>query len=336
MIQDKNNLPNVSVLIPCYNEEGNIGGCLDSLIKQDYKGVFEIVVVDNGSKDESRQIITRFAEHHPNIRLVIEQKKGTSIVRNTGVKNARYEYIGFIDADCEAPPDWLSLLVNNYRNIKSKHPEVIAVGGRNIAPAKGSRFVKAIEIVLDSFPGSFNSIQGRQYAESRPVSSLSPTNAFYEKEKISAAGYFDETLKSEAEDAEINYRLFNSGHKFYFIPDSYVWHKMRATAKTWFKNMFRYGKGRARLLKRYPEMWSISYVLPPLFLMSILSVGLSFISPLFLAPLSYFLLIIVFSLHQTIKKRAIPMLGHVMLVYAIQHFGYALGEMYGLINPKVK
>ena len=336
MISHKNDLLNVSVLIPCYNEEGNIGGCLESLMNQDYKGVFEIVVVDNGSKDQSQQIITRFTEKHPNIRLVIEPKKGTSVVRNTGVKNAKYDYIGFIDADCEAPPDWLSLLVNNYCSIKSKQPEVIAVGGRNIAPVKGSRFVKAIEIVLDSFPGSFNSIQGRQYTESKPVSSLSPTNAFYEKEKIIAAGYFDETLKSEAEDAEINYRLFNSGHKFYFVPDSYVWHKMRATAKTWFKNMFRYGKGRARLLKRYPEMWSISYVLPLLFLTSILSVGLSYISPLFLAPLSYFLLVIVLSIHQAGKKKVISLLGHIMLVYTIQHFGYALGEMYGLINPKVK
>ena len=111
---------------------------------------------------------------------------------------------------------------------------------------------------------------------------------------------------------------------------------MRATAKTWFKNMFRYGKGRARLLKRYPEMWSISYVLPLLFLTSILSVGLSYISPLFLAPLSYFLLVIVLSIHQAGKKKVISLLGHIMLVYTIQHFGYALGEMYGLINPKVK
>jgi len=327
---------NVSVLIPCYNEERNIKGCLESLVDQDYKGIFEIVVVDNDSQDRSRMIINNIAEEHPNVRMVVETKKGTSAVRNSAVRNARYDHVAFIDADCEAPPDWLSLLVINYRKLKSRKNNLIGVGGRNIAPGKGSRFTQAVEIALDSYAGSFNSIQGRQYRGVTSVSSLSLTNAFYQKDRIIEAGGFDESLLDEAEDADLNYRLSLKGGQFFFVPESFVWHKMRASAISWYKNMFRYGKGRARLLKRYPQMWSISYVLPLLFLAGILSVGLVYFSPLFLIPISYFPLVMALSIHQVTKKKAIPLLGYVMLVYTIQHFGYALGEAWGLLHPKIK
>jgi len=336
MISGKKTLLQVSVIIPCYNEEGNIKGCLESLVKQDYEAEYEIIVIDNNSTDRTRQIITKAEEKHSNLHMIVEGKRGTAAVRNTGLKNAKYDYIAFIDADCEAPGNWLALLVKNFQRIKSQKKRVIGVGGRNIAPENGSRFTQAVEIALDSYAGSFNSIQGRQYRGVTPVSSLPLTNAFYEKDRITEAGGFDESLLDEAEDADLNYRLSLSGGQFFFVPESFVWHKMRASAISWYKNMFRYGKGRARLLKRYPQMWSISYVLPLLFLTGILSVGLVYFSPFFLIPLSYFPLVMALSIHQVAKKKAVPLLGHVMLVYMIQHFGYSVGEAFGLLHPKIK
>ncbi len=327
----------VSVIVVCYNEEDNIGQCLNSLAAQDYPlEKYEINVADGGSRDQTQNIIRDFMQKHPNIKLVIEDKSGTASGRNAGIKASRFNHIAFIDADCQAPPDWLSLLAVNYRRVKEEFTDVIAVGGRNVIPQEAGNFQKAIGIALDSYIGSFDSIQGRQFKEPVLVNSLSTANSLYEKDKIVEIGYFDESLKSEAEDADLNFRLFSSGNKFMFIPDSFVWHKMRTTPKKWMNNMFRYGKGRARLLKRYSKMWNLNFLLPLFFIFGIALALLGHLSVFFYLPLLYLPLLFCFSFFRCLRKKTSGLTWQVMFVYLIQHFAYALGEIYGLLNPKVK
>ena len=102
----------ISIIVPCYNEENNIGSCLDSLIEQDYDDVFEIFVVDNDSQDGSQKIISRYSQLHSSIKFFIEKKRGTAAARNRGIRHARYEHIAFIDADCVAPLNWLTKLAD--------------------------------------------------------------------------------------------------------------------------------------------------------------------------------------------------------------------------------
>ncbi|GJQ59918.1 MAG: glycosyltransferase [Candidatus Scalindua sp. AMX11] len=327
----------VSVIITCYNEERNIRECLNTLINQTYDSdKYEILVVDGCSIDGTQSIVKEFAGAHSNVFLAIEPKKGTAAGRNRGVHTARYDHIAFIDADCEAPPDWLATLVRGYVDIKGKSRGVVAVGGINIPPENSSTFLRAIGVALDSYIGSFGSVQGRQFKKPRFVASLSNLNVLYNKQKIKDIGWYDESLVSEAEDADINFRLFSAGNKFLFVPYSFVWHKMRPTPVTWLRNMFRYGKGRARLLKRYPQMWTVSFMLPLLFAASIFSLFLIPFSLFFSVPALYFPALFCFSLYLCLKKRDPTLVLHVMLVYLIQHFGYAAGEAYGLLHTKVK
>jgi len=328
---------NVSVVIPCLNEEANIEACLNSLVIQDYPPEkYEIIVIDGGSMDQTQNLVRNVQEQHPNVRLLQGPQKGTSVGRNAGIKASRFDHVAFIDADCEAPPGWLKTLVNNYMATKKEDNQVIAVGGANIPPHGSHDFVKAIGIALDAYLGSFNSVQGRRFQEPVNVPSLSTVNALYEKEKIREIGYFDESLGDQAEDADLNYRLTSSHYKLRFVSDSVVWHKMRSTPAKWLKNMFRYGKGRARLLKRYPEMWAVSFMMPPLFLIGMLAIFLAPISFIFLLPMLYFPVILIYAGIQCFKKKYWHLLGHVTLVYFMQHFGYAVGEVYGLLNPKIK
>jgi cellulose synthase/poly-beta-1,6-N-acetylglucosamine synthase-like glycosyltransferase len=326
----------VSVIVPCYCEERNIGACLESLVSQDYEGRYEIVAVDNDSRDRTQEIILGLAEKHPQIRLAVEVKRGTSAGRERGVREAKYDHIAFIDADCMAPSNWLSVLAEHYQGLGSEIADLAGVGGKNLAPADASGFIKAIEIALDSYIGSFNSVQGRQFSRAAQCSSLSMTNALYKKKWIVETGGFDKSLKSEAEDAEINHRIASRGGRFVFIPESFVWHRMRSSPLGWFRNMFRYGKGRARLLKRYPGMWTPSFILPLIFVSAMLSVSLSVLSSYFLLPVLYFPFLAGFSFYQALRKRTPRLAGHVMLVYVFQHFGYALGEVFGLLSPRVR
>ncbi len=326
----------VSVIVPCLNEEANIGPCLDSLAAQDLPGDLEVLVVDNGSRDRTREIAAARAASDPRFRLIVEVRRGTAAARNAGLRGAAYDRLAFIDADCEAPPGWLSLLVRSREDIRSKDPSVAGVGGRNIAPPGASPFVRAVEVALDSWFGSYSSAQGRQFARPAVVSHVSLVNALYDKEPLLAIGGFDDSLADEAEDAEINYRLARSGRTLLFVPESFVWHKFRASPRPWLRNMFRYGKGRARLLKRYRRMWAFPYLIPPVFLAALASVPLAVWSPIFLLPLLYFPLIAGVAAAQAARRKAWPLFGRLCVVYVLLHVGYASGELAGLVDPRVR
>ena len=328
---------NVSIVVICLNEANNIRSCLETLLDQTYPAEhYEIIVVDGGSTDGTLEIVEEVRRTNANLRLVVELKKGAAAGRNAGLKSARWEYVAFIDADCEAPGDWLETLVESFREARKKDDRICAVGGGNIPPETADSFPIAIGIALNSYLGSFNSVQGRRYGNAKYVESVSTVNALYENDKVAKVGNFDVTLGSEAEDADLNYRLMRTGYRFLYVPESVVWHKMRPTPVTWLKNMFRYGKGRARLLKRYPEMWALKFVLPLLFITVIFSIILIPFSAFFYLPMLYFPLIVLFSLFRCLQCSMTKFTAHVTLVYLIQHFGYGVGEIYGLFNPKVK
>jgi len=325
------------VIITCLNEEENIKACLESLINQTYStGRYEIIVVDGGSTDRSQNLVKEFEKAYLHVHLVVEVKKGTAAGRNAGIKAGQYDHIAFIDADCEAPPDWLATLVKHYQDIIRKDKRVIAVGGTNIPPEYAHKFIQAVGITLDSYLGSFTSVQGRRFKKPIYVPSLANLNVLYNKQKIVEIGYYDESLGGEGEDADINYRLNISGNRFLFVPDSFVWHKMRPTPATWLKNMFRYGKSRARLLKRYPRMWDFSFTLPVFFIAAMCLILFIPFSKIFLVSIFYFPSLFLYAMFQCIRKKSLGLVFHVMLVYLIQHSGYAAGEVYGLLNPKVR
>lgn len=88
----------ISVVIPLYNKEPIIKKTLNSVLSQDYSD-FEVVVVDDGSTDNSVAIVESIAG--PRIRLIKQENGGPSKARNTGVKNAKGDWIVFLDADDE-------------------------------------------------------------------------------------------------------------------------------------------------------------------------------------------------------------------------------------------
>lgn len=95
--------PKVSVIVPVYNVEEYLRQCLDSLVHQTLDDL-EIIVVDDGSTDGSLSIARQYAEKHANLRVISQGNQGLSGARNTGMKHAAGEYVGFLDSD-----DWAGL-----------------------------------------------------------------------------------------------------------------------------------------------------------------------------------------------------------------------------------
>ena len=90
----------LSIIIPLYNAEKYIQACLDSLLESDLpKNCYEIVIVNDGSKDKGPEIVKSYLENHSNISYYTQENQGQSVARNYGIKVAKGEYIWFVDSD---------------------------------------------------------------------------------------------------------------------------------------------------------------------------------------------------------------------------------------------
>jgi glycosyltransferase involved in cell wall biosynthesis len=100
----------VSIIIPTYNEEKDIGECLSSLNGQSYKN-FEIIVVDDGSTDKTKEIIKELHKKDKRVILIEGEHKGPGFSRNLGAKNAKGEILAFVDADMTFDKDYIKHLI---------------------------------------------------------------------------------------------------------------------------------------------------------------------------------------------------------------------------------
>ena len=91
-------MPKISVIVPVYNTEKYIGRCIESILNQSYKEL-EVIVINDGSSDGSAEIIRKYAEDDSRIIFIDNKNCGVSESRNIGIRNAKGEYIQFVDSD---------------------------------------------------------------------------------------------------------------------------------------------------------------------------------------------------------------------------------------------
>lgn len=134
----------LSIIVPLYNSEKYLPKCLDSLLAQDIPHEdYEIILVNDGSPDHSKDLADKYADQYPNISVLSQENKGTSGARNTGLRHASGEYVYFVDPDDYVLENSLKVILQkmddesldvlrfgyvevdeNYRPTKScKHPE---------------------------------------------------------------------------------------------------------------------------------------------------------------------------------------------------------------------
>ena len=108
----------ISIIVPVYNSELYINRCLDSLLKQTYKNI-EIIIVDDGSKDNSLQLIKDYANKDSRIKIYTQSNQGPSVARNTGLDNATGKYIMFVDADDFIDKNMVRYMVEGIKDDKN-------------------------------------------------------------------------------------------------------------------------------------------------------------------------------------------------------------------------
>lgn len=237
------NLPKVLVVVPCYNEAAYIGECLNSLLSQDYpKDLVDIVVVDNGSTDDSVAIASAFP-------VRVETKKGGKVggVRNYGASTMSSDILAFIDADCVASSKWVSSAVEALIKCDS----VGAVGG-NYLLRENPSWVE-LGWVLDNFPrsGSVRSLVGGSFITHR--------NIFDE------LGGFDELINA-GEDTKLSRQILDKGYQLSFIKNCAVVHlgypsNLKGFVKRQFWHASSYRKSQVGLLRDKTYLAVIVFIL---------------------------------------------------------------------------
>lgn len=103
-------MQSISVVIPAYNEERYIAGCIESVLDHAPRSLREIIVVCNACTDRTADVALRY----PKVRVVHEPRKGTGYARNTGFKEAKGDILAYIDADSRIHADWFPMLEREF------------------------------------------------------------------------------------------------------------------------------------------------------------------------------------------------------------------------------
>lgn len=230
--------PKVSIVVPVKNGASKIKDLLDSLMHVDYdKDKLEIIVVDGKSKDATKEIVSKYP-----VKLVIEEKTGVNVARNTGIKNSGGEIIAFTDHDCVVPENWVKAIVDNFQD-----RQVGCVGGKILRYNNDflSRYAdESLVPVMRIFKKKtiIDRIKSPFYY---PVG----CNFVVRREAIEKAGFFDERFTYGFDELEFAERICMEGYKIVLTPDVMVQHKHRSTLSELLKQTFRYGQGGGLLPK---------------------------------------------------------------------------------------
>ncbi|MCJ2108476.1 glycosyltransferase family 2 protein [Methylobacterium sp. E-041] len=317
-IESSKQLPTASVVIPVLNEEKHIEFVLNNILQNKPESILEVIVVDGGSSDKTRDIVERFCLIDENIKLINNPQKIQASGINLAVlqSNPLSEVIIRMDAHADYDSHYLFHLLNE---IKSRDAESIVV---RLFTVGNSCFQRAVAFVSNNALGTGGAAH-RMGNKSKYVDH--GHHAAIKKSSFLALGGYDDSFSAN-EDAEFDHRLTKSGGKIWFCSDIVVRYFPRSNPAALSKQYFRYGQGRAQNSQKNRQMLRIRQSLPIFFVLYLIFlIPLAILNPIFLAPfLVYSTSLILSALFALYRERSLCYL-HVLSVLPIIHLSWGGG-----------
>ena len=242
--------PVVSVVVPTRDRAGYLDVALTSLAEQDFAEPYEVIVVDDGSRDATVDVIARHSADEPlraerggaPVRsLVYDPPRGPNAARNAGVREGQADLIAFVDDDVFAPREWLRELVDGAR----RHPDAVAFGGpiraRLEGPAPRSCGREAPPVTTLDL--------GSEDTRAELVWSA---NMLIRRTAIELAGEFDESLPTGGDEEEWLRRLAERGGAVMYIARAPLDHR-RVGDDARLRSLMRSAYHRGYNLRRFDE-----------------------------------------------------------------------------------
>lgn len=251
--------PLVTVVIPCRNEEQAIAGCLDSVVSQTITDT-EILVVDGGSSDRTREIILDHAGRDDRIRLLDNPKGIVPAALNVALDEAKGQWLVRIDAHSTVAYDYVERIVAHLET------GVGGAGGTKLGVGR-TRTGKAISSAMSSRAG----VGGSAYHHAQSVDFVDhiPFGA-YPVELARRIGGWNENL-SVNQDFEFDVRVRQAGHRLLLDPSIVIDWECRQTFEALFRQYRRYGRGKTRVVALHPSSIKARHLVAPAFVAALVA-----------------------------------------------------------------
>lgn len=229
------NPPKVSIIVPVYNAENFLIECLKSLKAQSYKNI-EIIVVDDGSSDNSLKIAGPFCD-----KIIIQKHQGAGFARNRGAENATGDVLAFTDADCIAPSNWILNIVNNLGQ-----KEVFCCGGGYALMIKEDS--SAIEKFI-SFELYFRRINIPKYTHTLVSNNFACTRDIFFK----AGAFPEDYFRASSEDMVLSYNISKLS-KIIWDHNNPVIHRHRSNISSYLKQQYVFSTDAVSMYLKHPTL----------------------------------------------------------------------------------
>lgn len=248
-----------SIVLPTFNRGRSILASVDAIVGQwrFEASHYEIIIVDDGSTDETTDVATAFIRAHSNdlVRyLKLSKTMGPATARNLGIAVANGEFVCFTDDDCIVPPQWLAIIRRAFRN----HPEVAGVGGWRLPDTQGQNIYSSFIFLQDS-----NAIPWKRKSASFWGNLAGDTASMcYRKAILAEVGGFNPVFRYPSlEDWELKKRVSDKGYALLYTPSLSVRHRHPTSLRTFVRRYLHRGWGYFVLWRLHPGLTFYRYSL---------------------------------------------------------------------------
>ncbi|PFH68069.1 glycosyl transferase family 2 [Bacillus cereus] len=258
--------PFVSVVIAAYNEEKVIAKTIRSILDSNYRE-FEVIVVDDGSKDDTSKVIQETFYKHPRVRLIQKENSGKSSAMNLGFQKSTGEIIVTLDADTIIAQDAISLMIRHFED-----HNVAAVSG-NVKVGNRRNLLTTWQHV--EYITGFN-LERRAFDELNCITVVPGAIGAWRKKNVVESGYLSEDTL--AEDTDLTITFLREGHRIVYEEKAYAYTESPEDVKSLIKQRYRWSYGTLQCLWKHrkalfnakhktlgfialPNMWLFQYVL---------------------------------------------------------------------------
>lgn len=232
-----------SIIVPVYNGTATIERCLNALAQQTIEAArYEMIIVDDGSKDDTAAKVKTWISHHPQhvARLVQQVNAGPGAARNHGAQAAQAPILLFTDADCAPLPSWVATLTAAFADEK-------VVGAKGAYLSEQSAFVP--QFVQAEYENRYDRMRHQPQ-----IDFIDTYSAAYRRAIFLENGGFDVIFTTASvEDQEFSFRLAQKGYRLVFVPQAQVLHLHDSNLWEYGRRKYYIGYWKALLTRWHPE-----------------------------------------------------------------------------------
>ncbi|MFA6217640.1 MAG: glycosyltransferase [Candidatus Omnitrophota bacterium] len=225
----------ISIVVPTFNRKNKLKSCLESIFAQDYPlERFEIIVVDDGSTDGTKDMVAALKPAFPHLRYYYQENQGPAAARNFGVRQSKADIVGFTDDDCRLSRSWVRAMLASY----ALEPLADVVGGKTSVDARN---IKALVSQSLSDGAIFADI-----GVEKKIIFFPTCNVSYKKSSVNAE-FAQSFCFPAGEDLEFFWRLYKGGSRFVFNKNIAITHNCHMNLRSFIRQAYLYGRGNFRV-----------------------------------------------------------------------------------------